>query len=185
VVPSPSSAADSARWTLALGTEFAFGLSDARQANSDVTVSERLALPGLNAAARYRWLDALALGVRVGWQFELGSRGYASSTGETGSYDRNLWQLAAEGRYQPGGRGWYGAVRGGAAAIIDGQGGESVTQWGPLGGLAFGYDARVAGAFALGLELQASLIGFPDPGDGYTYGTSSWLGLGLVGSLGI
>jgi hypothetical protein len=186
VAPSPSSAVDSSRLTLALGTEFAFGLSDARQAsNSDVTIIERLDWPGLNAAGRYRFSDALALGMRVGWQFELGNRGYASSSGETGNYDRNLWQLAVEGRYQPAGRGWYAAVRGGGAAIIDGQGRESVTQWGPLGALAVGYDARIAGTFALGLELQGSVIGFPDSGAWQTYGTSSWLGFGLVGSLGI
>jgi hypothetical protein len=188
--PSSASSAERARLTLALGTEIAFGMSDARQAgNLDVIVLERMDQVGLNAAARYRVLDALALGVRFSWGSELGARGSASSAGESAIYDRNLIQLALEGRYQPGVHGWFAAVRGGTAAIIDTVDSQSVTQWGPLGGLVLGYDLRVVGAFALGFELQGTLIGFSEEGTrapaGYVYGTSSWLGLGLVGSLGI
>ena len=193
--PSPSSSADGSSWTLALGTALEFGMTDAHESEADNIAVESVHLIALQAAARYRVIDALALGVRLGWAFELGDRGYATSSGERGSYDRNLLQLALEGRYQPGGRGWYGAARAGAAAMMDGVDGQSVTQWGPLGALAFGYDLRVAGAFALGLELQGTLVGFSEQGARYpergeferlyTYGTSSWLGLGLVGSLGI
>jgi hypothetical protein len=194
-LPSPSSAAGSS-WALALGTELAFGMSDARASHaSDVVAIESVHLVALDVAARYRVIDALALGARLAWAFELGDRGYATSSGEQGSYDRSLLQLALEGRYQPGGRGWYGAARAGAAAMSDALDGDSVTQWGPLGGLALGYDLRVAGSFALGLELQGTLVGFseqgaslPGPGERearYVYGASSWLGLGLVGSLGI
>jgi hypothetical protein len=171
-------------------------MSDVRESHSaDAIAVLRVHLLGLNASARYRVVDALAMGIRVGWAFGLDRRGYVSSSGESGSSDRSLGQLAMEARYQPGERGWYGAVRGGTAAIIDSVGSQSVTQWGPLGALAFGYDLRVAGAFALGLELQGSLVGFsdqgaraPEPGGEqalYIYGTSSWLGLGLAGNFGI
>jgi hypothetical protein len=197
VAPSPSSAADGSRWAIALGTELALGMSDARERAADVVTSESVHLVALDAALRYRVIDALALGGRLAWAFELGDRGTATSSGGQGSYDRSLWQLALEGRYQPGGRGWYGAARAGAAAIRDAVGGQGVTQWGPLGGLALGDDLPVVGSLALGLELQGTLVGFSEHGARLvqretearyvygTYGTSSWLGLGLVGSLGI
>lgn len=180
----------------ALGSEVAIGLSDAREGHSaDLLALESVNLFGLHAAARYRVFDALALGVRWGWATEVGARGYESSSGERGRYDRHLVQLALEGRYQPAALGWYAAARGGAAAMTDGVGSRSVTQWGPLGALAFGYDLGVAGPFALGLELQGTLVGFSEEGASYSeggdvsawyaYGTSGWLGLGLTGSLGI
>jgi hypothetical protein len=61
---------------------------------------------------------------------------------------------------------------------------------------ALGYDVCLVSAFSLVLDLQGSLAGFPENGAGYTagedgrsstfvYGTSNWLGFGLVGSLGI
>jgi hypothetical protein len=181
---------------LALGTEMLFGTSDVRAAASDNIAVSSMVLLGGSASAMVRVLPALAIGLRGGGASELGARGYESSSGESGTFGRSLWQLAATARYQPaGGSAWYGSARAGVAAIIDSAGEDSVTQWGPLGGAALGYDFRITGAFLLGLELQGGLAVFAEEGArlprkngeyaAYIYGTSSWLGFGLVGSLGI
>ena len=196
--PSPSEdPPEPPRLVLAVGTEMLFGMSDVQAAASDNIAVSSMVLLGGSAAAMVRAMPALAIGLRVGGASELGARGYESSSGESGSFGRSLWHLAATARYQPaGGSGCYGSASAGVAAIIDSAGDDSVTQWGPLGAAALGYDFRITGAFTLGLELQGSLAGFAEEGarlprkNGeyvatYSYGTSTWLGLGLVGSLGI
>ncbi|MEO8184098.1 MAG: hypothetical protein ABI895_35205 [Deltaproteobacteria bacterium] len=196
--PSPANSASPARrFVLALGTELAFGGEVQEQRGSDLVNASGYVLFGLNASARYRVARPVALGVRGSWAMDLGDRGYASSSAAKGSYDRSLGQLTVEGRYQPGDRrGWYAAIRAGVAIIVDSEGSYAAIQGGPLGTVALGYDVSIVSALSLGLELQGNLAGFPENGVGYTagedgrsstfvYGTSSWLGFGLVCSLGI
>src|SRR6185295_11668372 len=118
VEPSPSSFAAGSRWALALGTGIALGMTDARESYDPESVAVGgVNLLGLDAAVRYRVLEALALGVRVGWATELADHEYSTrfgngGLGRSGSLDRNLVQFAIEGRYQPGGSGLYAALRG-------------------------------------------------------------------------
>jgi len=194
--PSPANAAAPTRLVLSVGTEFLLGMTYTEGGGGDVTVISTNTLLGWTASALFRITPAVSLGLRGGGAANVGDSGFASSSGEQDSYERHFWHLAVAGRYQgKSGYGPYASARAGVAAMIDSAGHDSVTQWAPLGDAALGYDFRLVGTVALGLELQAGVAGFDERGASYryrdgtpmtfSYGTSSWLGLGLTGSFGI
>jgi hypothetical protein len=178
-----------------LGTSGMLAMSEISEQRGDVVGVTGAGLFGLNASALYRVSGPWTLGLRGSWGSDLGARGSQTSSGEQVDSLRTLWRLAAEGRYEPEERrGWYAALRIGTGIIVDSAGSASLTQKGPMGAAALGFDLWLSGAFSLGLELEGSLIRFPkqqagDPSNAehatYVYGLSSWLGLGVVGSLGI
>ena len=195
-VPSPENPAPPAsKFVFSLGTSGMLAMSEISEQRGDVVGVTGAGLFGLNASALYRVSGPWTLGLRGSWGSDLGARGSQTSSGEQVDYLRTLWRLAAEGRYEPEERrGWYAALRIGTGIIVDSAGSASLTQKGPMGAAALGFDLWLSGAFSLGLELEGSLIRFPkqqagDPSNAehatYVYGLSSWLGLGVVGSLGI
>lgn len=195
--PSPANAAPPVRrFVFAIGTDVVFGPDVQEQRGGEIVNANGYPLFGLNVAARYRVAGPLALGVRGSWVSELGDRGYGSSSGEQGSYERSLGQLTVEARFQPADRhGLYGALRAGVVAMVDSEDSYSAIQSAPLGTAALGYDVSIVSTFSLGLELQGNLASFPEYGRAYragedgnvstfVYGRSRWLALALVGSLG-
>jgi hypothetical protein len=196
--PAPSlenPAPPASKFVFSLGTGGMFALSDISEQRGDVVATTGAGLFGLNASVLYRVAGPWTLGLRGSWGSDLGARGSETSSGEQVDYLRTLWRVAAEGRYEPEERrGWYAALRVGTGIIVDSAGSASLTQKGPMGAAALGYDLWLTGAFSLGLELEGSLLRLPKQQAGaaadveqstYVYGLSSWLGLGVVGSLGI
>lgn len=149
----------------------------------------------LSVSPSYQLDETWALGLRTSWGFEAGDRGLASSDAPELEIERHLWQLAAEGRYQPGGqRGFYGSAHAGTAGAMDSIGDATAWQWAPLVGAALGYDAHIAGPLALGIELRGSFAAFGNEGASlargggstrYVYGPSSFVSLHFTASLGL
>jgi hypothetical protein len=196
VPPASAASAGASRLQLGLGAGFTVGLGDARVARGDAIGFEGpVILMQLSLTPAYRISPAVALGLRGSFGSDLGSRGSASSSGESLAYDRNLWEAAATLRYQAEpGRGGYIGVSAGAAALVDSEGDASAVQWAlPALGVAVGYDFELARAFAFGLEARAAYADFSGGGawvtrasgesSHYSYDTSVWLGLALVGTL--
>lgn len=187
---SPAPREHTTRFQLGLGAGLTLGLGDVWEGNGDVRGSSGGPLfLDLSVTPSYRVTRDVALGVRAGVGLEPGSRGEASTSGESLSLDRRLWHASALGRYQADpGRGWYVALSLGAAAIVDSLGNESSSQWAPLIGAAAGYDLRVARPLSLGLELRAAYADFGDgarlsPARSYDYDVSTWIGAGVVASI--
>src|SRR4029079_16401936 len=83
VGPRPSSFADGSSWALALGTGIALGITDARESHNPEGIGlGSVNLWGLDAAVRYRVLDALALGAPIGWATETGAHTDISRSSE-------------------------------------------------------------------------------------------------------
>jgi hypothetical protein len=172
------------------------GLGEAHVGNDDsIQIESPLPFMQLSIIPAYRVAPELAVGLRASYGFELGSRGEVSSSGESLSLDRNLWEVAAMLRCQAeAGRSWYLMLSGGAASLVDSEGDVSVSQWAfPALGVAVGYDSEIARAFALGVEARAAYADFSGEGarivrassesSYYGYDTSAWLGLAVVGTL--
>jgi hypothetical protein len=118
-----------------------------------------------------------------------------SSSGESLSLDRNLWEAAATLRYQAKpGRGGYVNGSAGAAVLVDSEGDVSVSQWAfPALGISVGYDFELAQKLAFGVEARAAYADFSGEGARlprasgenryYAYDTSTWLGVAVVGTL--
>jgi hypothetical protein len=195
-VPAAASNARASRLQLGLGAGLTVGLGDAQIGSGDSSQSEGpLAFMQLSVMPAYRVAPAFAVGLRASYGFELGSRSEVSSSGESLSLDRNLWEVAALLRHQAeAGRSWYITLSGGAAALVDSEGDVSVSQWAfPALGVVVGYDVELARAFALGVEARAAYADFSGEGARlvrassasryYAYDTSAWLGLAVVGTL--
>jgi hypothetical protein len=175
---------------LSLGTGLTLGLSSVEERRSDVVASSSSAyLWNVHAAASYRLGTAWALGVRAAWSSDAGARAGASSSGSSVELSRELWQIAAEGRFQP--RGWlgpYAALSAGWAAAVDREGPASATQWAPMVGASAGYALALADPLSLDLGLTGGLAFFDETGarlEGsaptrYAYGSSAWLGASLL-----
>lgn len=181
---------------LGFGTGLTLGLSDMEERFGDtVTITGSAFHLNLHISPSYQLTPRWALGLRGSWASDAGARGMASSSGEQVDKTRNLWQLTAEGRYQPGTqRGPYVAGSAGYAGAVDSVGSASAWQWAPLVGGALGYDFPVADIFSLGLELRGAYALFDDEGasltrggqsERYVYGSSSWLSLNVMGQLGL
>jgi hypothetical protein len=193
--PGSAPMAMPARWSFDVGLGLALGLSDIEEQQGDSVEISSVVFAELTVAPSYWLTPRFALGLHTSWGFEPGQRGLASSSGESEDKERTLWQLTAAARYQrDAGQGWYLTANGGAAALVDSIGNDSVTQWAPLVGAALGVDFRAAEIFALGLELRGGHAWFSAQGstltvaDGlgagetqYHYGATTWLGLNLVG----
>jgi hypothetical protein len=179
--PAPS------RFQLGLGTGLTLGLGEVREQEFDVVgVYDGPILLDVSLAPSYRVARDFALGVRAGVAVDPGSRGTASSSGESVSIGRRLWHASATGRYQPRpGRGWYVTLSLGMATIVDSNGNDSVSQSSPLLGAAAGYDVSIARPLSLGLELRAAYAQFGEgsrasPAARYDYDVSAWIGAGVV-----
>ena len=145
----------------------------------------------LSIAPSYRLAPSWAVGLRGSWSSDAGARGSASNSGEEVSLTQTLWQLSAEGRYQPGAQqGFYLVLGAGAARVSDSIGSATAAEWGPLLSAAFGYDIGLADFLALGIELRGAFASLSEEGASleragatvrYVYGPSSWLGLNLIG----
>jgi hypothetical protein len=178
---------------LSLGTGLTVGLSDVETQRSDVVeYSSSAYLWNVHAAASYRLGSAWALGGHGSWSSDAGARTIGSSDGGSVELSRELWQIAAEARFQP--RGWlgpYAALSAGAAASVDRAGNESATQWAPLLGASAGYAFEIADPLSIDLGLTGGLAFFDADGAGagsdlsphFTYGTSAWLGASVLAAV--
>jgi hypothetical protein len=158
--PATAASADGSRLQLGLGVGLIVGLGDAYvgDGSGGIQVESPLPFMQLSLAPSRRVGPNIALGLRASYGFEVGSREIASSSGESLSLDRNLWEIAVTIRYQriPG-RAGYLVLSPGAMALVDSEGNASVSQWAfPAVGFAVGYDVEMARAFALGVEARAT-----------------------------
>ncbi|MET0409982.1 MAG: hypothetical protein ABW217_01735 [Polyangiaceae bacterium] len=183
------------RWSFGVGAGFSLGLDNREEGESDLVVISSLAFGELTCTTMYQLTPKVALGFDAGWGSDLGSRGFASSDGEALAKDTSIWQVALSGRFQPEPRrGWYLGGEGGAVAIADSIGDDSVTQWAPLVAASAGHELRLGSSFALALELRAAHAWFSEDGrtlvlrdsvgassTRYEYGSTTWLGLSLLG----
>jgi hypothetical protein len=180
---------------LGVGCGLALSLTEVEERGGDLVELTQTGYLDLSFAPSYQLAGRWALGPRVSWGLEAGDRGIASSDGGEVDIDRHLWQLAAEGRYQPGvQRGVYAAANLGIAGAMDRMGGASAWQWAPLVGGALGYDGQVTGPLSLGIELRGSFAAFDSEGarltrgnesKRYVYGQSAFVGVHLTGSFGL
>jgi hypothetical protein len=178
---------------LSLGTGLTVGLSDVETQRSDVVETSSSAyLWNVHAAASHRLGAAWALGLRGSWSSDIGARTTGSSDGRTLELSRELWQIAAEARFQPlGWLGPYAALSAGWAAAVDRLGTESTSQWAPLLGASAGYAFVVADPLSIDLGLSGGCAFFDADGAGrgsdlsprFTYGTSAWLGASLLAAV--
>jgi hypothetical protein len=195
-LPAPTPSGDGSRLQLGLGAGLIVGLGDAQVGRGDaIGIEGPLVFMQLSLAPAYRVSPALAVGLRASYGSDLGSRSQVSSSGESLSLGRSLWEAAATLRYQAEpGRGGYVGVNAGAAALVDSEGDVSVAQWAfPALGVAVGYDFELARRFAFGVEARAAYADFSGEGarlerasgesSYYAYDTSAWLGLAVVGTV--
>lgn len=188
--PNPSREVTPSRFQLGVGTGITLGVGEVWEGDGDVVVnSGGPAFLELSLAPSYRVTPDFALGVRAAFGLQPGSRAEVSSSGESVSLERNMWQLGATGRYQPEpARAWYVGAHAGAAAVVDSRGDASVSQWAPHVGAALGYDLHVARPLSLGFELRAAYAPFGEgshtsPVGFYDYRVSAWLGFGLIANV--
>jgi hypothetical protein len=185
------------RWSIGAGPGIALSLDSREEGQEDVVVSSWLMFAELTLEPLYWLTPHVALGLRGAWGFEIGDPGLATSDGTSLDKGQAVWELALAGRYRfERGGGWYVGGNAGAVAIQDNLGDQVATQWAPLVAVAVGHDFEVAPAFALALELGATHAWFTDGGSvlytpvegpfgggayHYRYGSTTWLGLNLVG----
>lgn len=188
--PSPAPEVARSPFQLGVGAGISLGLGEVWEGGGDVsTNSGGPMFLELSLAPSYRITAGFALGVRAAFGLQPGSRAEVSSSGESVSLERNMWQLGATARYQPEpARAWYVGAHAGAAAVVDSRGDASVSQWAPHVGAALGYDLHVARPLSLGFELRAAYAPFGEgsrtsPAGFYDYQVSTWLGFGLIANV--
>lgn len=172
---------------IALGTGILLGLSSTESGRSDTVAEGYVGALDTGIAVRYQWPSVWSGGFRASWGM--------SGNGASEQIDRNLWQLAAEGRWQPEGElGPYATLGAGAALVVDSFGGASSWQWAPLLSGALGIDVASVGPVAFGAELRGAITVFGDAGERFeaggesvsnAYGVVPWLGINLIATLGI
>ena len=168
-------------YRLGIGTGLTFGVSEIQERSGDSYGITGMFQPyNLSITPSYQLTSQWAIGVRGGFGTDSGMRGDTT---------RALWELGAEGRYQPEtGRGGYAALNAGVVNAVDSVGSDSASLWAPMLGAAAGYDLSAAEALSFGIELRGGLAFFGDEGsspngesDTIVYGTSSWLSFNLTG----
>jgi hypothetical protein len=175
-------------YRLGLGTGLLVQVASKDQSFLDMDGSENvLSVHNLSAAFASQLTPTWGAGLRV-----------AYSSGQLDEFDpsdHELWQLAAEARWQPeGALGPYAVASAGGVAAVDNYGDTSTWQWAPALGGALGFDVALAGPVALGFELRALAALFPSNGGLFTaeradsyvnYGLTSWLSLNMIATLGL
>lgn len=172
---------------VAVGTGLLVGLSSAESGFSDTLADQRVGALDTSLAVRYQAPSVWSASVRASWSM--------SGNAVSAQLDRDLWQLAAEGRWQPEGElGPYATLGAGAGLVVDSYRGASSWQWAPLISGALGADIASLGPVALGLELRGIITVFGEAGERFevdgeqitnAYGAVPWLGLNLIATLGL
>jgi hypothetical protein len=185
--PSPS---ERHYFRLGIGTGLTFGISELEERSGDSDNITGMFQPyNLSVTPSFQLTPHWAFGVRGGVGTDSGARGTSSTSGESVSRTRTLWELGAEGRYQMRvERGGYVALNFGTAGAVDSEGSASASQWAPMLGAALGYDLGIAEPLSIGVEVRGGTAFFGEDGaqpssegPSYVYGTSSWLSFNLTG----